>query len=353
MKAEALKRPSRQGAVLGLLAAALFAVSAPLAKVLLGELRPQLLAGLLYMGAGIGLSIFRVVRPNKVESPIQRSDVLPLLGVVCFGGVAGPLLMLLGLNRLGALTGSLLLNLEAPLTILLAVLLFEEHMGRYAAAAAVFIIGGAALLKLQPGATQADGWGVVFIASACLCWALDNNLTQRLSLRDPVSLVHIKALAAGSFNLLIALLLGASFPRPGLVASALLLASISYGVSVVLDAYALRLVGAAREATLFATAPFIGALASVLLCGDRLGLVDVGAMAIMSLGVALLLRERHAHEHAHPELQHEHAHHHHEHHHHEHAPDDPPGEPHSHRHQHAALVHDHPHLPDLHHRHRH
>lgn len=348
-----MKHPTRHGALLGLLAAAFFGVSAPLAKLLLGELRPQLLAGLLYLGAGIGLSIFRVVRPNKTESPIQRSDVLPLLGVICFGGVVGPLAMLLGLNRLGALTGSLLLNLEAPLTILLAVLFFGEHMGRCAAAAAVLILGGAALLKLQPRTTGADGWGVVLIASACLCWALDNNLTQRLSLRDPLALVRVKALAAGSFNLLIALLLSASFPRPSLVASALLLGSISYGVSVVLDAYAMRLVGAAREAAFFATAPFIGALASVLLCGDQLGLVDVGAMTIMSLGIALLLRERHAHEHAHPEIWHEHAHHHDAHHHHEHAPDDPPGEPHSHRHQHAPLVHDHPHLPDLHHRHRH
>ncbi len=351
--AEAAKSSTPQGAVLGLLAAALFGVSAPLAKLLLGELRPQLLAGLLYLGAGIGLSIFRVARPNKIESPIQRSDVMPLLGVVCFGGIAGPLLMLLGLHRLGALTGSLLLNLEAPLTILLAVLLFGEHIGRYAAAAAVLILGGAALLKLQPGGSQADGWGVVLIASACLCWALDNNLTQRLSLRDPISLVRIKALAAGSFNLLTALFLGASFPSPGLIASALLLGSVSYGVSVVLDAYALRLIGAAREAAFFATAPFIGALASVVLCGDRLGLIDVGAMVVMSLGVALLLRERHTHEHAHHELQHEHAHQHDAHHKHEHAPNDPPGEPHSHRHQHASLVHDHPHLPDLHHRHRH
>ena len=232
-------------------------------------------------------------------------------------------------------------------------LLFGEHIGRYAAAAAVLILGGAALLKLQPGGSQADGWGVVLIASACLCWALDNNLTQRLSLRDPISLVRIKALAAGSFNLLTALFLGASFPSPGLIASALLLGSVSYGVSVVLDAYALRLIGAAREAAFFATAPFIGALASVVLCGDRLGLIDVGAMVVMSLGVALLLRERHTHEHAHHELQHEHAHQHDAHHKHEHAPNDPPGEPHSHRHQHASLVHDHPHLPDLHHRHRH
>jgi drug/metabolite transporter (DMT)-like permease len=339
--------------VLGLLAAALFGISAPLAKVLLGTLRPQILAGLLYLGAGLGLSLFRALRPAKAESPLRRSDVLPLLAVVAFGGIVGPLLMLLGLLRVGALTGSLLLNLEAPLTILLAVLLFGEHLGRYAAAAAVLILGGAALLKLQPGRSQADGWGVLLLSGACLCWALDNNLTQRLTLRDPVALVRIKTLAAGSVNLLIAILLGAPLPGLGTMANALLLGCVSYGVSVVLDAYALRLVGAAREAAFFATAPFIGALVSVVLCGDRLGVADVGAMGAMALGVALLLRERHSHEHTHSELQHEHIHSHDAHHQHEHAPGDPPTEPHSHAHRHAPLIHDHPHLPDLHHRHDH
>jgi drug/metabolite transporter (DMT)-like permease len=347
------QRPAGQGAALGLLAAALFGVSAPLAKLLLGELRPQLLAGLLYLGAGLGLSLFLAVRPGHAEAPLRRSDVLPLLAVVAFGGIAGPLLMLLGLLRVGALTGSLLLNLEAPLTILLAVLLFGEHLGRYAAAAAALILGGAALLRLQPGASQADGWGVLLLAGACLCWALDNNLTQRLTLRDPVALVRIKTLGAGSVNLLIALLFGAPLPGPGTISSALLLGCVSYGVSVVLDAYALRVVGAAREAVFFATAPFIGALASVVLCGDRLRVADVGAMGAMALGVALLLRERHAHQHAHSELLHEHLHSHDAHHQHEHAPDDPPTEPHSHAHRHAPLVHDHPHLPDLHHRHDH
>lgn len=350
---EVIKSPTRHGAALGLLAAALFGVSAPLAKRLLGELRPQLLAGLLYLGAGLGLSLIRVVSSAKVESPLRRGDMLPLLAVVVCGGIAGPLLMLLGLARLGALTGSLLLNLEAPLTILLAVLLFGEHLGRYAAVAAALILGGAVLLRLQPGPTQADGWGVMLLAGACLCWALDNNLTQRLTLRDPVALVRIKTLGAGSVNLLIALLLGARLPGLGMVTSALILGCVSYGVSVLLDAYALRLVGAAREAAFFATAPFIGALASVVLCGERLGLADIGAMGTMALGVALLLHERHAHQHTHAELEHEHVHSHDAHHKHEHGLDAPSGEPHSHAHRHMPLVHDHPHLPDLHHRHRH
>lgn len=353
-RASVSPRPAAvRGAVLGLLAAALFGVSAPLAKLLLGELRPQLLAGLLYVGAGLGLSLYRAARPATSEAPLQRSDALPLCGVVLLGGILGPLSMLLGLARLGALTGSLLLNLEAPLTILLAVLLFREHLGRYAAAASLLILVGAALLKLQPGAAQVDGWGVLLLAGACLCWALDNNLTQRLTLRDPVALVRIKALGAGTVNLGIALALGARLPSAAVLLAALSLGCLSYGVSVVLDAYALRLVGAAREAAFFATAPFLGALGAVVLCGERLRLVDGGAMALMALGAALLVRERHAHPHAHEELSHEHVHVHDEHHQHPHSSADPPGEPHSHAHRHAPLVHDHPHTPDLHHRHGH
>lgn len=353
-RASVSSRPAAvQGAVLGLLAAALFGISAPLAKLLLGELRPQVLAGLLYVGAGLGLSLYRVVRRTTNEAPLRRSDALPLLGVVLLGGILGPLFMLLGLSRLGALTGSLLMNLEAPFTILLAVLLFKEHLGRYGAAASALILAGAALLKLQPGAARVDGWGVLLLAGACLCWALDNNLTQRLTLRDPVALVRIKALGAGTVNLLIALALGARLPSARTLMAALVLGCFSYGVSVVLDAYALRIVGAAREAAFFATAPFLGALGAVVLCGERLRLADVGAMATMAVGVALLLRERHAHPHAHEELSHEHVHVHDEHHQHPHSSADPPGEPHSHPHRHATLVHDHPHTPDLHHRHGH
>lgn len=348
-----MQRPARYGAMFGLLAAALFGISAPLSKLLLGTLRPQLLAGLLYLGAGLSLSLLHIVRPRKAESPLRKSDVLPLLAIIAIGGIAGPLLMLFGLLRVGALTGSLLLNREAPLTILLAVLLFGEHLGRYAAAAAALILGGAALLRLQPGTSQADSSGVLLLAGACLCWAIDNNLTQRLTLRDPVALVRIKTLGAGCVNLLVALLLGARLPEPGIIVSALLLGSVSYGASVVLDAYALRLLGAAREAAFFATAPFIGALASIVLCGDRLGAVDVGAMGAMALGVVLLLRERHAHQHTHEALDHEHIHSHDAHHQHNHTPTDPSTAPHSHPHRHEPLVHDHPHLPDQHHRHRH
>jgi len=343
-----------RGAVLGLGAAALFGLSAPVSKLLLGAIEPVLLAGLLYLGAAGGLWAHRLVTPPSRETGIQRQDVLALAGVVLAGGVAGPVLMLFGLSRVSGLTGSLLLNLEAPFTMLLAVLAFREHLGRGALVAVLLICSGAVLLDMQPGALRADTIGALLLAAACGCWALDNNLTQRLSLRDPFAVVRVKTLVAGSVNTALAVLVTRSvWPEPRYVVGALVLGCLSYGASVVLDAYALRLVGAAREAAYFGTAPFIGVLGALVLLGESIHAAQALAMLAMATGVVLLIRERHAHVHAHAALEHEHLHVHDEHHQHEHGDGDPPGEPHAHAHGHVALVHDHPHVPDLHHRHRH
>jgi len=346
-------RDGRRGAMFGLLAAALFGLSAPLAKRLLGEVTPQILAGLLYLGSGLGLSAWRFVRPASSEAPLTRADVPTLAGVVLSGGFLGPLLMLVGLSRVSAVAGSLLLNLEGPLTMIMAVLIFREHLGRYGIAAATCILLGAALLRFQPGAIALDAWGMAAIAGACLAWGIDNNLTQRLSVRDPFAIVRVKSLVAGSVNLALGLSFGGKLPAFDVVAGALLLGLLSYGASVVLDAYALRLIGAAREAAYFATAPFVGALAATVILKESLSLADFVAMLLMALGVAALLRERHSHRHVHEEMRHEHLHVHDQHHRHRHDAGDPPGEPHSHEHRHERLVHDHPHVPDAHHRHRH
>jgi drug/metabolite transporter (DMT)-like permease len=342
------------GALLGVTAAALFGLSAPLSKLLLDAVPPVLLAGLLYLGAALGLWLARAARPASAEARLAPADAPTLFAIVLSGGVFGPVLMLLGLARVSALVGSLLLNLEAPLTAALAVLVFREHLGRYGVWASAFIVAGASVLKLEAGAAVADTLGVALLAGACLCWALDNNLTQRLSLRDPFAIVQIKTLVAGVVNTSLGLALShGRAPAPGFIAAALVLGSLSYGVSVVLDAYALRLVGAAREAAYFATAPFIGALGAWALLGDRLTAVDATALAAMAIGVVLLLRERHGHVHRHEELEHEHLHMHDAHHRHAHGPADPLGEKHSHPHRHSALVHDHSHVSDAHHRHRH
>jgi drug/metabolite transporter (DMT)-like permease len=342
------------GAACGLGAAALFGLSAPTAKLLLEDVPPVLLAGLLYLGAALGLWAQRGFALATKEAQQRSSDLPTLASIVLAGGVAGPVLMLLGLQRVSGLTGSLLLNLEAPFTMLLALWVFREHLGRSGAIAAGLIVAGAAVLKLEPGAFGADTLGVLLLASACACWALDNNLTQRLSLRDPFAIVRVKALVAGVANTALGLWISAGeLPAGRFIAGALALGSLSYGLSILLDAYALRWIGAAREAAYFATAPFVGALASLVLLNERLRPLDVFAMLVMSWGVVFLLRERHGHVHAHDALEHDHLHTHDEHHQHEHRPDDPAGEPHSHIHRHAPLVHDHPHTSDAHHRHQH
>ena len=274
----------RMGALYGLAAAALFGLSAPLAKHLVDEVSPQVLAGLLYLGAGFGLSAWRVARPVTREAKLQRSDLRALAGVVVCGGVLGPLLMLIGLSRTTAVVGSLLLNLEGPFTMALAVVAFREHLGRYGILAGALIVAGACILGVGRGSIRLDGLGMLAIAAACAAWAVDNNLTQRLSLRDPFAVVRVKSLSAGSFNLLLGLLLGGRLPPLPMLCAALLLGLGSYGASVVLDAYALRLVGAAREAAYFATAPFVGALVSAFGFGERLQTLDVVAMALMAAG---------------------------------------------------------------------
>ena len=343
-----------RGATFGLLAAASFGVSAPLAKLLLGSVAPASLAGLLYGGAAIALWGVKAARPASREAPLRRRDAVTLGAVILSGGVVAPILMLLGLARLSAFTGSLLLNLEAPFTVLLAVFLFGEHLGAHALVAAICIFAGALLLKLEPGQLEVDTIGMLYVAGACAGWALDNNLTQRLTLRDPFAVVRTKATGAALTNTAIAAwLLDAPVPPAGSVVAALALGSVSYGASVVLDAYALRYIGATREAAYFATAPFLGALLSYALFDQAFRAIDLAAMLSMVLGVGLMLRERHVHRHVHKPVQHEHLHTHDEHHRHEHSGREPPGEPHAHEHRHDPLEHEHEHVPDLHHRHEH
>ncbi|HZR82939.1 MAG TPA: EamA family transporter [Candidatus Binatia bacterium] len=347
-----------RGPAYGIAAAALFGVSAPLSKLLLLEARPIALAALLYLGGGIALSAWTAAKrlggAPPQEAPLQKGDLPFLAAIVLAGGVIGPVLMLIGLERLSGVAGALLLNLEAPLTILVAVGLFGEHLGGAELAGAALVVGGAAVLAWTPLDASVSLTGALAIAAACLAWAIDNNLTQRLSLRDPVALVRWKSLGAGSAMLLVAALVGDAIPPGRVVAPALLLGAWSFGISILLDARALRLLGAAREAAYFATAPFLGAIASFPLLGEPLRWVDVAAGAVMAGGVLVMLSSRHAHLHVHPAQVHDHRHVHDEHHRHAHAPEDGEVvEPHAHPHRHEPLEHAHPHVSDLHHRHRH
>jgi len=347
------KRPATVGTLLGLGAALSFGVSTPLSKELLDSVGPQLLAGLLYLGAFLGLAVLIPTRRHSPEARIRPGD-LPRLGALTLaGGIVAPVLLLVGLEQVQASTGSLLLNLEGPATLLLGVLVFREHLGRGAALGAACIFAGAVVLTFPHGSIGGQLVGIAYIAVACACWGLDNNLTQSLTVRDPFSIVTVKTGVAATVNVGIALMLGAQVPGASIILGALALGAVAFGMSVVLDAYALRLLGAARESAIFAVAPFVGAVAAWPLLGEQLGTQEIVAGTIMAIGVFTVLRERHEHVHEHEPLTHDHVHVHDMHHQHEHAMGTDPGEPHSHQHRHERLVHAHAHLSDVHHRHDH
>ena len=342
-------RPVLLGALAGLSSAVLFGASVPITKRLLPEIAPVLLAGLLYLGGGLAVGAVRVLaRRRIVEASLDRHDLPRVLAIVLLGGVVGPLALVHGLRSVSGVSGALLLNLEGPLTVLIALTVFGEHLGPRAALAAGLVFGGACLLALPgasaTGATQLGG--VLLLALACAAWALDNNLTQGLAGKDPWQVVIAKTLGAGTGLVSLALALGEPVPGGRLVGSALGLGALAYGASVLLDAFALRLLGAAREAAFFATAPFAGALLSIPVLGERLEGLQIGAGLVMVVGVALLVRERHGHEHTHRHV-------HDAHHQHPHPEGMDPSEPHVHPHRHAPLTHAHAHVSDAHHRHAH
>lgn len=351
----------RSGPMLALLSAALFGASTPCAKLILGAgVDPWLLAGLLYLGSGVGLGVYylggrlvaRLAGRAAPEAPLRLADLPWLALVVLAGGIIGPVLLMYGLARVPAASAALLLNLEAIATLVIAWIAFHEHVDRRLMLGAIAIVAGAVWLSWQPGSLRA-GVGAAAIAGACLAWGIDNNLTRRLSSADPVQYTLIKGLVAGSVNLAIALGRGAHLPAAMAIGAAGLVGLLGYGASLVLFVLALRGLGAARTGAYYSTAPFIGAVLSVLLLAEPVTLRLLGVGVLMAIGVYLHLSERHEHEHEHEPLAHEHRHRHDEMHQHEHAASDPPGEPHSHWHVHAPIVHSHPHYPDLHHRHRH
>jgi drug/metabolite transporter (DMT)-like permease len=347
----------RRGAGLAIASAALFGASTPFAKRLLGGgVDPWLLAGLLYLGSGLGLGLWhlaaRVSGAAPAEAPLRRGDLPWLALVVLSGGMAGPVLLMVGLAATPASSASLLLNLEGLMTMAIAWLIFRESVDRRLLVGAAAILAGAVLLSWQ-GGPAGVGLGGLAIAGACFAWAIDNNLTRKLSAADPVQIAAIKGAAAGTMNLALATLAGASLPPLAALGGAAAVGLLGYGVSLVLFVLALRNLGAARTGAYFSTAPFIGAVLAVVLFGEPVSAPLLAAGALMAVGVYLHLAERHEHPHEHDAIEHEHRHRHDAHHQHVHAPDDPAGEPHSHRHRHLPIMHAHPHYPDLHHRHGH
>jgi drug/metabolite transporter (DMT)-like permease len=350
------------GITYALSAALLFGAGTPFAKMLTGQTAPLLLAGLLYLGSGLGLGLLLMLRrfarnPATGSASLVAADLPWLSGAVLAGGIIAPVLLMTGLTYTPASTASLLLNLEAVLTALLAWFVFREHFDRRILVGMALIVTAGVVLSYEQSAAAGPALtipaGALYIAAACLCWAIDNNLTRKISAADAVQIAAIKGLVAGVVNLSIAWWLALSMPMLGDAAIAATVGFAGYGLSLVLFVVALRHLGTARTGAYFSTAPFAGAAISILLLGEIPTPAFWIAAVLMAAGIWLHLTEKHVHLHAHSRMAHAHAHIHDAHHQHSHDFPWDGEEPHTHHHQHEPLVHEHPHFPDIHHRHRH
>ncbi len=347
-----------RGVAAALMAAVLFGMSTPLAKVISPRVDPVLMAGLLYLGSGLGLGAYAWLRAlrkgvTRKEAALTRQDIPWLAGAIVAGGVVGPILLMWGLAKTPASTASLLLNLEGVLTALLAWFVFRENFDARIAFGMGLIAAGGICLTWMGRPAAGVPWGALAIAGACVAWAVDNNLTRKVSAGDPVQIAILKGLVAGSVTTGFGLALGAKWPDGVVLLVVGIIGLCGYGLSLTLFVLALRHLGTARTGAYFSIAPFVGAALSILFLGDSLTLGFGIAATLMSGGVWLHLTERHEHVHRHDPTDHDHFHSHDAHHQHAHAPSDPRGDPHSHPHRHEPLIHSHPHYPDIHHRHRH
>jgi drug/metabolite transporter (DMT)-like permease len=340
-----------------LVAAVLFGSSTPLARALVGAIDPAWLAGCLYAGSGLGLSIVfavrRVAGRTRAVAPLKRRDLPWLSATILCGGVVAPLLFTFGLRDTSGASASLLLNLETVLTVVLAWFVFREHYGARIMIGMALIVVACALLGWGERDLPGAGWGASLIALACLGWALDNNLTRKIAGSDAVAIAMAKGLTGGAVNLALAATF-AGAPPPALAAiGAGVVGFLGYGVSLVLFVFALRALGTARASAYFATAPFFGVAIAFAILAERPEHVFWIALPLIALGVWLHLSERHSHWHSHEALSHDHPHEHDEHHRHTHEFAWDGIEPHAHPHTHGPLTHGHAHTPDLHHRHTH
>lgn len=303
----------RRGVIAACVSATLFGVSTPLAKLLVGKTGPWMLAALLYLGAGIGLLAYRTIsRAARVRLSAQDRGIFA--AATFFGGIGAPVLLMFGISQMPATGASLLLNSEAVFTVLLAWLIFKEHVGRRLFLGITAIVAGGLLVTVPGSADLGSGWAPIAVVAACLCWALDNNLTQRISTTDASWLAMMKGLIAGTTNLVIAFLLGSHLPSPATTAAGLVIGFGAYGLSLMLFVMALRQLGTARTGAYFSVAPFLGALVAVAL-GEPITAALILAGALMALGVWLHLSEHHEHEHVHaatelgvPQIRHTHPH---------------------------------------------
>lgn len=340
---------TRRGVLRCLAAAVLFGASAPAASRLAGDMPSLVLAGLLYVGAALAVAPFCIRRPPRAVD--LRAGWRPLGLAVVFGGALGPALLIAGLARVPAATASLLLNLELAATIVLAATLFREHLGRRLIAAAALITVAGGLLVFEPGIGLSAG--ALLVVGACACWGVDNSVTARIDQLSPQHITLAKGVVAGTANLVLGVTIAGRWGVSGRdLIAALFIGALGYGASITLWVTGARDLGAARGQVIFAAAPFIGALISWTVLSEQVTSLQIVAVPIAAVGVALSLRTGHEHDHRHTVTDHEHEHTHDDGHH-DHIHEGSFANRHTHRHEHRELVHAHPHVPDLHHGHDH
>ena len=335
-----------------LLAAVFFGASAPIAKVLLGDIAPVFLAAFLYLGSGSGIALIKLTQwagSKNFEAAIRRGDIPWLVGAIISGGILAPIVLLVGLQSTPASTASLLLNFEGVGTTLIALLFFKEAISRRAWVAILVI--ALASMFLSTDFTRGFGLslGALGILLACVLWGLDNNFTRNISGKDPLAIVAWKGLVAGTFSFFLAWFLGNPFPSTRVILGTLGLGFLSYGLSTMLFIRSMRGLGASRTSALYGTAPLAGVLLSIIIFGELPSFLFIVAAILMIGGALLLINEEHSHSHVHTALFHDHSHRHDDL---AHAHDMVDGV-HSHEHEHPAEEHEHDHMPDIHHRHGH
>ena len=281
----------RRGGLLAIAAAVLFGLSTPAAKAIIGNVHPLLLAGLLYVGSGLGLGTI-ILLGQRHGVRLKRADMPWLLATVVFGGGLGPAFLMWGLTRTTGSAASLLLTLEGVFTALIAWVVFREPFNRRIGLGMASIFVGAVLLASRNPSGHAGTLGALAVAGACLSWAIDNNCTSKIADVDALTLASIKGVFAGAVNMTLALICGATFPSVGLLAASGLIGFFGYGLSLVLFVLALREIGAARTGAYFATAPFIGAAIGLAALNEPLSITFVCAGFLMGLGVFLHLTEQ-------------------------------------------------------------
>lgn len=338
-----------------ILAAILFGISSPFSKILLTEIPPTLMAALLYLGAGIGISLISFIQHIKTkeqrEARITKNDLPYVLGMIVLD-IAAPILLMAGLTMTTAANASLLNNFEIVATSLIALFIFKESIGKRLWAAIALITVSSIILSIEDLSSFSFSIGSVFVLLACVCWGFENNCTRMLSVKNPMEIVIIKGFGSGFTSLLLALLLKEQAGSAAYTMGALLLGFFAYGLSIFLYVSAQRELGAARTSAYYAIAPFIGVGLSFVIFREMPTINFTLALLIMIAGTYFASSEKHKHLHMHTAVTHEHRHCHADSHH-DHVHDEFLTSEHCHVHTHEKLTHVHPHTPDIHHAHSH